>query len=393
MKFSRRALIKSQAILGGLLASGTGWSQSTNLQARLKGLGPLQDPDHLGIKLPKGFKSRLVATSGQEVPLVSGDQSDYKWHPAPDGGACFPTENGGWVYVSNSEVDPGGGAGALRFSPEGDVEDAYPILRRTRNNCAGGPSPWNTWFSCEEVDRGKVFECQVTQPSYSGLVCDGLGWFKHEAVAFDPKTMVAYLTEDERDGCFYRFRPNYPQPSGYSYGAGKGVLEVAEVQRGGLVRWHKVPSPNPSIWQKPTRKQVPEATIFRGGEGIWFHEGALYFTTKHDNRVWVYHQNKETIGICYDLQTSKTPILSGVDNVVVAGDGTVIVAEDGGDMQLVTLDPMGYAIAFLQVVGQDHSELTGPAFSPEGDRLYFSSQKGGKGRGLTYEITGPFLES
>ena len=130
MKFSRRALIKSQAILGGLLASGTGWSQSTNLQARLKGLGPLQDPDHLGIKLPKGFKSRLVATSGQEVPLVSGDQSDYKWHPAPDGGACFPTENGGWVYVSNSEVDPGGGAGALRFSPEGDVEDAYPILDR-----------------------------------------------------------------------------------------------------------------------------------------------------------------------------------------------------------------------------------------------------------------------
>ncbi len=47
----------------------------------------------------------------------------------------------------------------------------------------------------------------------------------------------------------------------------------------------------------------------------------------------------------------------------------------------------------LQVVGQDRSEITGPAFDPSGTRLYFSSQRGGEeGRGLTYEITGPFHE-
>ena len=44
----------------------------------------------------------------------------------------------------------------------------------------------------------------------------------------------------------------------------------------------------------------------------------------------------------------------------------------------------------VQVTGQEGSELTGPAFGPDGRRLYFSSQRGGGGAGLTYEVTGPF---
>jgi len=47
----------------------------------------------------------------------------------------------------------------------------------------------------------------------------------------------------------------------------------------------------------------------------------------------------------------------------------------------------------LQLVGHDYSEITGPAFSPDGSRLYFSSQRGITGRseaGITFEITGPF---
>jgi protocatechuate 3,4-dioxygenase beta subunit len=36
------------------------------------------------------------------------------------------------------------------------------------------------------------------------------------------------------------------------------------------------------------------------------------------------------------------------------------------------------------------SELTGPAFDPSGQRLYFNSQRGPDGRGLTYEVRGPF---
>ncbi|MFE9392897.1 hypothetical protein [Streptomyces sp. NPDC006784] len=50
---------------------------------------------------------------------------------------------------------------------------------------------------------------------------------------------------------------------------------------------------------------------------------------------------------------------------------------------------------FLRVEGQGGSEITGPAFSPDGKRLYFSSQRGVGGRssdGITYEVSGPFRE-
>jgi secreted PhoX family phosphatase len=41
----------------------------------------------------------------------------------------------------------------------------------------------------------------------------------------------------------------------------------------------------------------------------------------------------------------------------------------------------------VQVTGLSDSEIAGPAFSPDGTRLYFSSQRQ---PGKTYEVTGPF---
>jgi secreted PhoX family phosphatase len=68
------------------------------------------------------------------------------------------------------------------------------------------------------------------------------------------------------------------------------------------------------------------------------------------------------------------------------------VAEDHRDdnLELVMLTREGRATPLLRVTGQAGSELTGPAFSPDGSRLYFSSQRGGGGAGITYEVTGPF---
>jgi secreted PhoX family phosphatase len=46
---------------------------------------------------------------------------------------------------------------------------------------------------------------------------------------------------------------------------------------------------------------------------------------------------------------------------------------------------------FLRVIGHQGSEITGISFTPDGSRLYFSSQRGGpQNRGITYEVKGPF---
>jgi len=46
----------------------------------------------------------------------------------------------------------------------------------------------------------------------------------------------------------------------------------------------------------------------------------------------------------------------------------------------------------MRLVGHDDSEITGPAVSPDGTRLYFSSQRGTAGKseeGITFEVMLP----
>ena len=46
--------------------------------------------------------------------------------------------------------------------------------------------------------------------------------------------------------------------------------------------------------------------------------------------------------------------------------GDVLVAEDGGNMELCVILPDRSVKVLLRVHGQDESEITGPAFSPDG---------------------------
>ena len=100
-----------------------------------------------------------------------------------------------------------------------------------------------------------------------------------------------------------------------------------------------------------------------------------------------------TIEAIYDGQASGGA-LREPDNITVhAGTGTPFVAEDADDLQLVQLVRSGAewtAVPFLQFAGHDGSEVAGPAFSPDGSRLYVSSQRGLDGDGMTFETTGPF---
>jgi secreted PhoX family phosphatase len=236
-------------------------------------------------------------------------------------------------------------------------------------------------LSCEEQRAGYVWECDPYRPG-QGVARPALGKFPHEAAVVDPATSYVYLTEDDYNCRLYRFRPE-------RWGdLSAGALEAASWQRDGTLAWIGVRA------DRPYRGK--DTTPFQRGEGAWFADGIVYFCTTADNRVWAHDVQTGHLEVLYDAATlGPSAPLREPDNVTVArSSGDVYVAEDADDLQLVLLaNGQGQRIAapFLQLYGHGGSEITGPAFSPDGTRLYFSSQRGRDGKnGMTFEVTGPF---
>lgn len=351
---------------------------------RGRGYGPLGPPDENGVRLPQGFRSRVVAR-GEEVVPGTG----YRWHIASDGMATFPDERGGFVLVSNSE-DFEGGASALRFGRDGRVEDAYRILSGTTQNCSGGGTPWGTWLSCEEVEEGRVWECDPSGRRRA-VAHPAMGIFKHEAAAVDAADRRVYLTEDLIDGGLYRYTPaEWPDLS-------EGLLEIARV-RDGAVEWVEVP--DPLARRERTRRQVEDSAQLERGEGVWLDGHTLYVATTADHRVHAYDTRRERIEVVYDGLASRSAPLLRVDQLTGSRAGEVFVCEDlaTDEIDMGVIDRNRRVSKFLSVTGPQHerSELTGVTFDPSGRRMFFASQRAfpksdaEPGPGAIYEVTGPF---
>ena len=337
-----------------------------------------------GLRLPEGFRSRVVARGGEQVAGTG-----YHWHLASDGMATFPVDDGGWILVSNSETLDGG-ASAIRFDPRGEIADAYRILSGTLQNCSGGGTPWGTWLSCEEVEGGFVWECDPSGRR-KAVRRPALGAFKHEAAAVDPRGKRVYLTEDLIDGGFYRFTPRrWPD-------LGDGLLEIATIARDGRVSWTEVP--DPAARHTPTRRQVPGSTSLKRGEGLWRDGGTVYVATTADHRVHAYDIRRERLEVIYDGLASRSAPLLRVDQLTASRAGEIFACEDlaTDEIDIGVIERSGSVSRFLSVTGEEHvgSELTGVTFDPTGRRMYFASQRAGgtdatPGPGAIYEVSGPF---
>lgn len=367
-ELSRRGFLRVSALGGCTLAMSSG---GLLMAANPSGLLPA---DANGIRVQPSFSARVVATTGQ---LVEG--TSHTWHGWPDGGDCFALPDGGWSYVSNSELfNNAGGVSYLRFNSDGDIVDAGSCLTGTTRNCSGGKSPWGTWLSCEEIGGGAVWECDPLGAS-AGVERPGMGRFRHEAAACHVGQQAVFLTEDFPSGALYRFLPD-------TWGdLSTGTLEVLTEPAPGTLLWQAVPDPDGD--PTPCREQVPNTKIFNGGEGIDLVGDNVVFTTKGDNRVWKYDPYANVLDIMYDPLINVNGVLAGVDNVEVSSEGVVYVCEDGDDMQIVLVRNSGWTFPVVQIEGNPTSEICGAAFDPSGTRMYFSDQRN---PGRTIEVTGPW---
>ena len=209
------------------------------------------DPDQI-LDLPAGFSYRIVSMAGTRmsdglvVPgrhdgMAAFDDGDgrirlvcnHECNPAQVDISAFPQGPGDLseemlarFYDRGQDRTPGvGGTTTTIYNPaSGETERQFMSLAGTEINCAGGPTPWGSWLSCEEcftepgsntVGATRVFRDQhhgyifEVPASSDGLVepapLKAMGRFEHEACAVVGDAI--YMTEDRFHSLFYRFLP------------------------------------------------------------------------------------------------------------------------------------------------------------------------------------------
>jgi len=401
-------------------------------------LRPVADPT-TGLdllRLPEGFRYFTCGWTGD--PLDDGGATPA----AHDGMAAFAGPEGRVVLVRNHEVstefgafseaaptyDPGAGGGTTTLTLDLEAEAlvaSRASLAGTLRNCAGGPTPWGSWLSCEEhlgeprsggAERphGFVFEVP-SDGEATGAPLEAMGRFNHEAVAIDPEAGLAYLTEDQGQSGLYRFRPE--EAGDLAAGGSLEMLAVVDRPRLDTARGGVRPGePLPVTWvpiADPTRRDHRPGdgagcfaqglrqggAVFSRGEGAWLADGQLVFTATNggaafQGQLWSYDPAAETLTLRYESPGAE--VMTGPDNVTLSPRGGVLVCQDGG-RELLALTPDGdlWPLVGNGVVLRGERgfsgdyrgrELTGVCFDPTGRWLFFNAQV----PGITFCVTGPW---
>lgn len=388
------------------------------------------------LALPPGFRYWAISCTGQTMAdgsLVPGDH---------DGMGCFRGPRGTTILVRNHElsnrqvkygndqgvaVPPGyrfdpyanGGTTTLVLDAEGHLLHDFASLGGTNNNCAGGPTPFQSWLTCEESTslpdaslstyqqrHGYVFEVPaLSDRPTQAMPILGMGRFNHEATATDPRTGIVYQTEDTRDSLFYRYVPHNPRALleggtlqalklrdfGATVHTGRGFL--GQLNQPLAVEWVEIADPDPldNVFANSTRGQGQAlgAATFARGEGAWYADGLVYFCCTSGGeigagQVWAYDPARETLTLV--VESTDRAVLEAPDNITVGPDGRLYLFEDGGgENHIVGVDRAGQLFRVANNVLND-SEFCGGCFSHDGRFMFVNIQS----PGLTLVIEGPW---
>jgi secreted PhoX family phosphatase len=382
------------------------------------------------LMLPQGFH---YVSFGWRGDLLENGQPTPGAH---DGMAAFAAGNGRVRLVRNHEVgratpfsgtryDPqaGGGTVTLEFDTHrGEYLSSRDSLSGTIRNCAGGPTPWGSWLTCEETNEfwsfphGYVFEVPADGLGDPNPIRD-MGRFSHEAVALDPATGFVYETEDAGGSSgFYRFVPHTKG----NLAAG-GLLYMLKVRGSNLVNlgasyannttfdveWVPIATPDNPLASSPgnfvwSQGRAQGAATFGRLEGAWYGNDAKIYVVSTSGgvgqgQIWEYDPADETIRLLF--QSPGAAVLNAPDNITVSPRGGLVLCEDGSGeefMHGLTVDGEIFQFAKNTVVlnGERNgftgdfsgSEWAGACYSPDGRWLFANIQS----PGITFAITGPW---
>lgn len=395
------------------------------------------------LSLPKGFeynafgKVKGMMSDGRPTPAAHDGMWTFKVknelrlvrnHEVSN--RSVPLSNAGIGSGNHYDETAGGGTTTLVINPKTNlVVRDFVSLSGTLINCAGGPTPWGSWITCEETTLGQTVRTNSTTGRKTGgflkphgycfevpasanttvppVPLKAMGRFVHEAVAVDRKTGVVYETEDFGTAGFYRFLPKRNKRL-----AEGGVLQMLAITgkpeydtRSG----QKMGSTLPASWvtidnPDPKEADVDPIAVYKQGKakgGATFSrlegceidkKGRVYFTATSGGdtkggQIWMYEPTSRNDGRLHLVfESPSQELLYMPDNICLMPKSELLfVCEDtdyagiAAANHLRVLTPEGKMATFAKNVSKDfgRSEFAGSTFSPDGDTLFVNLQAGG----------------